>query len=281
MNIKLVVKNEDTLFNYLRNNIKNKSKNNIKSILKRELVSVNNKIITKYDFPLKEDDIIIINNGYTNNDDTLKIIYEDSDIIVIDKPTKILTISNKNEKENTLYRKVSDYLKKEREKVFIIHRLDYDTSGVIMFAKNQIVQKLYQENWNNIAKKREYIAIVEGITDDKGHIESYLKQSKTLEVYSSKNRDGLFSLTDYEKIKNNNKYSMLRILISTGRRNQIRCHMSDINHPIVGDSRYKAKTNPCKRLMLHATTLVIEDPLTKKTLTFTSNLPKEFNEIIK
>lgn len=279
--MKLVVQKKDNLFNYLRNNINNKSKNNIKSLLKRELISVNNKTITKYDYPLKINDIIVINDCYTTKEDTLKIIYEDNNIIVIDKPTKILTISNSREKENTLYRKVSDYLRKEKEKVFIIHRLDYDTSGVIMFAKNQKIQKLYQDNWNNIAKKREYIAIVEGITDDKGHIESYLKQSKTLEVYSSKNKDGLFSITDYEKIKNNNKYSMLRVLISTGRRNQIRCHMKDINHPLVGDFRYNAKTNPCKRLMLHATTLVIEDPLTKKTLTFTSNLPKEFNEIIK
>lgn len=279
--MKLVVQKKDNLFNYLRNNINNKSKNNIKSLLKRELISVNNKTITKYDYPLKINDIIVINDCYTTKEDTLKIIYEDNNIIVIDKPTKILTISNSREKENTLYRKVSDYLRKEKEKVFIIHRLDYDTSGVIMFAKNQKIQKLYQDNWNNIAKKREYIAIVEGITDDKGHIESYLKQSKTLEVYSSKNKDGLFSITDYEKIKNNNKYSMLKVLISTGRRNQIRCHMKDINHPLVGDFRYNAKTNPCKRLMLHATTLVIEDPLTKKTLTFTSNLPKEFNEIIK
>ena len=211
----------------------------------------------------------------------MKIIYEDNNIIVIDKPSKILTIGNNKEKENTLYRKVSDYLKKQNKKVFIIHRLDYDTSGVIMFAKNQKIQKLYQDNWNNLAKIREYTAIVEGITPSKGHIESYLKQSKTLEVYSSKHKDGLFSITDYERLKYNNKYSMIKVLISTGRRNQIRCHMSDINHPIIGDSRYKAKTNPLNRLALHASLLVIEDPLTHKILTFKSNIPKEFNKIMK
>lgn len=151
--MKLIVNKEDTLYNYLRNNLEGKSKNNIKSLLKRELISINDKVITKYDYNLLIGDTITINNGYNYNEETLKIIYEDDNIIVVDKPTKILTISNKNEKEKTLYRKVSDYLKKEKKKVFVIHRLDYDTSGVIMFAKNQKVQKLYQDNWNNLAKK--------------------------------------------------------------------------------------------------------------------------------
>ncbi len=279
--MKLIVDKDDTLYNYLRNNIDGKSKNNIKSLLKRELISVNDKVITKYDYKLYINDIIAISNGYSIKEETLKILYEDDNIIVVDKPTKMLTISNKKEKENTLYRKVSDYLKKEKRKVFVIHRLDFDTSGVIMFAKNQKIQKLYQDNWNNLAKKREYIAIVEGITPPSGHIESYLKESKTLEVYSSKNKDGLFSITDYETIKHNKKYSMVKVLISTGRRNQIRCHMSDIKHPIIGDNRYNSKSNPLGRLALHAHTLVIEDPLTHKIFTFTSNIPEEFNYIIK
>ena len=279
--MKLIVSREDTLYNYLRNNIEGKSKNNIKSLLKRELVNVNDKVITKYDYNLNKGDIITICNGYSLKEETLKIIYEDDNIIVVDKPTKILTISNKNEKENTLYRKVSDYLKKEKKKVFVIHRLDFDTSGVIMFAKNQKIQKLYQDNWNDLAKKREYIAIVEGITPPSGHIESYLKESKTLEVYSSKNKDGLFSITDYETIKHNKKYSMIRVLISTGRRNQIRCHMSDINYPILGDTRYKSKSNPLGRLALHAHILEIEDPLTHKDFSFISTIPEEFNNTIK
>ena len=277
----LIVNKEDTLYNYLRKNLEGKSKNNIKSLLKRELISINGKVITKYDYKIHIGDTITINNGYSTKEETLKILYEDNNIIVIDKPSKILTISNKNEKENTLYRKVSDYLKKEKKKVFVIHRLDFDTSGVIIFAKNQKIQKLYQDNWNNLAKRREYIAIVEGITPPKGHIESYLKESKTLEVYSSKNKDGLFSITDYETIKQSNKYSMVRVLISTGRRNQIRCHMSDINHPILGDNRYKSKKNPLGRLALHAHTLVVEDPLTHKEFIFNSNIPEEFNNIIK
>lgn len=277
--MKLIVNNNDTLYNYLRNNLTNKSKNNIKSLLKKNLISVNNKTITKYDYILNKGDIIEINKTL-DKEFNLKIIYEDDNIIVVDKPTKLLTISNKNEKENTLYHEVSKYLKKQNKKVFIIHRLDYDTSGVIMFAKNQKVQKLYQDNWNTLAKKREYTAIVEGVTNSSGHIESYLKQTKTLLVYSSKNKDGLLAITDYKKIKDNGKYSMLSILISTGRRNQIRCHMKDINHPILGDTRYGSKSN-IDRLLLHANKLEINNPINNKLMIFESNIPKEFYSMIK
>ena len=275
---KFIVKEKDELYNYLRNNL-NKSKNNIKSLLKNECIYVNNNVITKYNYVVNSGDIISIGKAITYKDVNLKIIYEDSDIIVIDKPTKILTISNSKEKEKTLYREVSNYLKMENKKVFVIHRLDYDTSGVIMFAKNQKVQKLYQDNWNNLAKKREYTATVEGITNSKGHIESYLKMSKTLQVYSSKNKDGLLAITDYERIKYNDKYSLLKIHISTGRRNQIRCHMADIKHPILGDSRYQSKTNPLNRLALHANRLEIINPLTNKLMIFNSELPSEFINI--
>ena len=274
---KLVVKNKNELYSYLRDNL-NKSKNNIKSLLKNECIYVNDKIVTKYNYIVDVGDIITIGKKINNNDFNLKIIYEDNDIIVIDKPSKILTISNDKEKEKTLYREVSNYLKRENKKVFVIHRLDYDTSGIIMFAKNQKIQKLYQENWNKLAKKREYTAIVEGITNSHGHIESYLKMSRTLQVYSSKNNDGLLAI-DYERIKYNDKYSLLKIHISTGRRNQIRCHMADIKHPILGDSRYQSKTNPLNRLALHANRLEIINPLTNKLMIFNSELPSEFINI--
>lgn len=274
-----IVNKKCELYDYLRDNLTNMSKNNIKSLLKNGNIYINNKIITKYNYMLKENDIITIGKNIKTNSYNLKIIYEDDDIIVVDKPTKLLTISNKNEKEETLYRKVSDYLKKQNKKVFVIHRLDYDTSGIIMFAKNQKIQELYQNNWNDLAKEREYTAVVEGITKDSGHIESFLKQTKTLLVYSSKNKDGYFSITDYKKIKNNDKYSLLKIYISTGRRNQIRCHMFDIHHPIVGDTRYKSKTNPINRLCLHASTLKIINPINNSLMVFTSEIPNEFNEL--
>lgn len=278
---KFLVKYESELYEYLRQNLTNMSKNNIKSLLKNGNIFVNNKCITKYNYIVCEGDLITIGNNIRDNDFNLRIIYEDDNIIVIDKPTKMLTISNKNEKEDTLYRRVSDYLKKQKRKVFVIHRLDFDTSGIIMFAKNQEIQKLYQNDWNNLAKEREYTAVVEGITEKHGHIESYLKQTKTLMVYSSKNKDGYFSITDYKKICNNNIYSLLNIYISTGRRNQIRCHMYDIHHPIVGDSRYKSNSNPLGRLCLHASTLKIINPLNNELMIFKSEIPEEFYKLVK
>ena len=278
--MKYVCDKDDELFNYLRVNMSNKSKNNIKSLLKNECILVNNRIVTKYNYVVKHGDIIEINRNKKINSE-LDIIYEDNNIIVVNKPSKLLTISNKNEKENTLYRMVSDYLKKEKKKVFVIHRLDYDTSGIIMFAKNKEVQELYQSRWNELTKIREYTAVVEGTTNSKGHIESYLKQTKTLLVYSSKSKDGYFAVTDYERLMYNNKYSLLRIHISTGRRNQIRCHMNDIKHPILGDSRYNSKYNPLGRLALHANKLVISDPISKKELTFVSEVPLEFYNLVK
>lgn len=277
---RIIVDRNDIIFNYLRDKLTYKSKNNIKSLLKNKCIYVNNVMVDKYDYRVNVGDVIVFNKDRDDNFN-LKIIYEDDNIIVIDKPSGILTISNNNEKVNTLYRRVSDYLKRYNKKVFIVHRLDVDTSGVILFAKNQRVQKLYQDNWNSLAKRREYTAIVEGVCDNAGHIESYLKQTKTLLVYSSKNKDGLFSITDYEKICDNGKYSMLRILISTGRRNQIRCHMHDINHPILGDSRYKAKDNPINRLCLHANRLDIINPITNDIMVFNSDIPKEFYKVMK
>lgn len=278
---KITVKEKNELYIFLKKNITGKSKNNIKSLLKNGCIFVNDKVITKYNFIVKENDIIEIKTTTKSNNDNLNIIYEDNNIIVIDKPTKILTIANKKEKDNTLYRMVSNYLKKQNKKVFIIHRLDYDTSGIIMFAKSEKIQKLYQNNWNKLAKLREYTAVVEGITDSKGHIESYLKQTKTLLVYSSKSKNGYFAITDYEKLKNNSNFSLLKIHITTGRRNQIRCHMYDIGHPIIGDFRYKSKYNPINRLALHANKLIITDPITNNDFIFTSNTPKEFISLFK
>lgn len=277
---KYVVNESMELYTYLRNSLTDMSKNNIKTLLKNQSIYVNNKIITKYNYIVNKGDIITIGKDIKTKTTNLKILYEDDNIIVVDKPTKLLTIANKKEKEDTLYRKVSDYLKSKNRKVFVIHRLDYDTSGVIMFAKNLKVQKMYQDNWNDLAKEREYTAIVEGITPSNGHIESYLKQTKTLLVYSSKNKDGYFAVTDYKRVKNNNKYSLLKIYISTGRRNQIRCHMADIKHPIVGDTRYNSKTNPLGRLCLHASRLKIINPLNNQLMVFESPVPEEFNNII-
>ncbi|MDO5568821.1 MAG: RNA pseudouridine synthase [bacterium] len=215
----------------------------------------------------------------------LHIIYEDKNIIVVDKPAKLLTIASAKEKYKTLYKEVSDYLKKKHasNKVYIVHRLDYETSGVILFAKNHKYKTIIQNNWNNIVINREYQAIVEGIVTNKEQtIKSYLKETKTHLSYSTTDKqNGKLAITKYKVIKQNNKYSLLQINILTGRKNQIRVHMQDINHPIIGDKKYHSKENPLNRLGLHACLLEINIKGYKETFVFKSNPPKAFLNLFK
>ncbi len=208
----------------------------------------------------------------------LDIIYEDKEILVINKPTKKLTIATSKEQNRTLYHEVREYIKKQnpRNKIFIVHRLDKDTSGVILFAKSERLKKLFQDNWDFLCQKREYLAIVEGKPKcKKDTIKSYLLETKTLQVYSTTDsKKGRLAITEYEVLESNKSYSLVKINIKTGRKNQIRVHMSDIGCPIVGDKKYNSKTNPINRLGLHAKVLEIKHPITKKVMKFEAKEPK-------
>ena len=270
-----IINKEIILFDYLKEILPNKSKNNIKSLLKNECIYINNKIITKYNYLLKENDILYIKYKTSN----LDIIYEDNNIIVIDKPSGLLTISNEKEKVKTLYHYVLEYLKKKKQKVFIIHRLDKDTSGIVIFAKNEKIKKLYQDNWNDLVIKRGYIAVVYGKTKDNDTIKSYLKENSNMMVYSSK--DGKLAITHYQKLKSNNKYTMLQVYIDTGRKNQIRVHMKENGTPIIGDKKYGCKDNSLKRLGLHSNILIVKNLINNNILKFSSDYPKEFDELLR
>lgn len=215
----------------------------------------------------------------------LDIIYEDKNIIVVNKPSGLLTVSTEKEKEKTLFKEVSLYVKKSnpKAKIFIIHRLDKDTSGIVVFAKNQNIKYKYQNNWDNLVIKRGYTAVVEGtLIKKKDTIKSYLRETKTFMVYSTNDREnGKLAITNYNVIKENKKYSMLDIDIKTGRKNQIRVHMNDINHPILGDKKYGDKKSNFSRLMLHASILIIINPITKKKMEFVSDTPKSFDLLFK
>ena len=211
--------------------------------------------------------------------DKLDIIYEDKDIIVINKKPHLLTISTNNEKEKTLFHQVLLYLKKKNKsnKVFIVHRLDKDTSGLIVFAKSENVKRKLQNNWND--SKRGYVAVVNGvISKNKGVIKSYLMETKTLLVYSTNDKiNGKLAITEYEKIMCNKAYSLLKINIKTGRKNQIRVHLNDIGHSIVGDKKYgNVKTDLLRRLCLHANYLEFVHPITNKVMVFEIKIPDNF-----
>ena len=256
------------LLEYLYNNV-NKSKNTIKNLLRDGYVFVNGKSITKYNYNIKETDKVEIRNKINNID----IVYEDKNIIVVNKPYNLLTISTKNEKEKTLYHMVSDYVKSKnkKDKIFIVHRLDKDTSGLVVMAKNEIIKNKLQNKWNNV--NREYIAIVSGNTIDKGIIKTNLEEKNNRVFVSTK---GSLAITEYKKIKSNDKYTMLNIIIKTGRKHQIRVHLNSIGHPIIGDNKYGDIKS--KRMMLHAYKL--EFVLYNKKYSFKIDYPLIFKQYL-
>ena len=280
----LNVDKECLLFDFLREKISG-SKNNIKSLLSKEMISVNDKVVTKYNYLLKVTDRVKIGaRKIDSHFGNIKIIYEDKDFLVVDKPNGILTISTENEKDNknNLFDILNSYMKKRNSnsRLYVVHRLDKDTSGVILFSKNEHLKDVLQDNWNSCAI-RKYYAIVYGIPKKQEILKSYLKEDNNLMTYSASKEDGKLAITSYERIKNNKDYSLLYIDIKTGRRNQIRVQLKDNGFPIVGDSKYGKKDKLHKRLMLHATKLIITNPINKKVYEFDSSLDKTFLELVK
>lgn len=203
----------------------------------------------------------------------LDIIYEDKELLVVNKPAKLLTISD-GKSTNTLYSMARSYVKKQHKsnKIFIVHRLDKDTSGVVLFAKNEKIKKYLQDNWLKITK-RKYIAILEGKLDVKKRIiKEYLKEDKFHKVYASSR--GEYAETKYEVINYKFNNTLIDIEILTGKKNQIRVGFSNLGFPIIGDKKYGSVTNPINRLGLHAYSLELN--LNSKTYNFEAKIPKEF-----
>lgn len=213
----------------------------------------------------------------------LDIVYEDKYLIVVNKKAGMLTISSEKEKEKTLFHELLSFMKQKNKnnKIFIVHRLDMDTSGLIIFAKNEEVKNKLQNNWENVY--REYIAIVNGkVKKSKDIIKSYLEETKTNFVYISKKNDkSSLAITEYEKIGNVKGNDILKIVINTGKKHQIRVQLAYIGNPIVGDKKYGLKNNnPYHRMMLHANKLIFKHPITNKEIVVESlskDFPKNIN----
>lgn len=237
-----------------------------KTLLSHKKVKVDGTIITQYNTILNSGQKIEINE---NKKTDLMILYEDKDILVVDKPHNLLTVATEKD-QNTLYHLVREYVKKQNKhnKIFIVHRLDKETSGILVFAKSEAVQTILQSDWSCYAKERIYTAIVEGITPSSGTIALPLKENKMHQVSVSKT--GKVCITHYKKIKSK-KDTLVEILIKTGKKNQIRVHMSYIGHPIAGDIKYGAQKR--KRMYLHASKLVLIHPISKKEMVFLSEVP--------
>jgi 23S rRNA pseudouridine1911/1915/1917 synthase len=286
------IKESINLLPFLLKTLNNKSRNAVKSILTRGQVSVDGYTITQHNHPLKPGMTV----GILSNEasirlsalDGLTILHEDAAIIVINKAPGILSMATNRSKksEADAYRQLTDYVKKSNRKnrIHIVHRLDRDTSGVMVYAKTKEAKEKLQNNWQEVVKERTYTAVVDGsISKKKGTITSWLKENEALKMYSvPEGQGGKEAVTHYKKIDGNASYSLLEVALETGRKNQIRVHMADIGHPVVGDRKYSTnRDNPLRRLGLHATTLSFIHPTTEKLVTHTVNVPESFNNLIK
>ena len=273
------------LLNYLLETLKGQSRNSIKSLLTNHRIAVNGAPVSQYNFVLYPKDTVIISKTAIRRKtrSNLPIIYEDDEIIVINKPSGLLSVASDNEKGSTAYRMLSDYVqqKDKHNRIFVVHRLDEDTSGVLMVAKNPQIKEALQAKWNEIVSKRGYYAIVEGHMENKtGTFKSYLKKNAQNMMYSSKKAgDGQFAVTHYKVMKENENYSLLDVNIDTGRKNQIRVHLGESGHYVIGDDKYGEPSNPIKRLGLHAYELDLTHPFTKKLMKFKAPMPKEFDSL--
>lgn len=273
--MELVVNNDAFLLEYLYDNIPSKSKNNIKALLKNGIY-VNGKLTKQYDYMLRRGDIL---NIIISRVDNVDIIYEDSDFIVVNKPFNLLTISTEKEKEKTLYHIMLEYVRKKNQKLFIVHRLDRDTSGIVLFCKKALLRDLMQKNWNQVIRK--YVAVVVGnLRTTSGLFKSYLFEDSNYKVHVTNSKRGHLAITNYRKISSNLRYTLVDIEIITGKKNQIRVQFSYSGHPIVGDKKYSfSKGN--SRLYLHANELIFYHPITKKKMHFKLPIPLEFIKKVK
>ena len=279
------VRKECELLEFLLETLQGQSRNSVKSLLTNHRIAVNGAPTSQYNFKLYPKDVVLISKSAIRRKtrSNLPIIFENDEIIVINKPSGLLSVASDNEKGATAYRMLSDYVqqKDKHNRIFVVHRLDEDTSGVLMVAKNVEIQKALQDNWNNLVSKRGYYAICEGkMPNPSGTFKSYLKKNSQNMMYSSKKAgDGQLAITHYKVMKESDSYSLLDVNIDTGRKNQIRVHLGESGHYIIGDDKYGNPSNPIKRLGLHAYALELTHPRTGKKMKFTAPMPKEFNTL--
>jgi len=264
-------------------------KKQLRDALKFGCISVNGRATTKFDHPLKRGDTVAIQPKGVAAPDTklasgILIRHEDGDLIVIEKPAGLLSIASAGEQEKTAYALLTRHVRAgnahSRARVWIVHRLDRETSGLMVFAKNEPAKIALQENWDRAEKK--YFAVVEGTPPAAaGKLESHLDESNPLKVYvAPEGPKTRRAVTRYRVMKKSAEFALLELTLETGRRHQIRVQLAEINCPIVGDKKYGAHTNPIRRVALHASSLRFPHPVTGAPLRFQSPLPGDFGRLL-
>lgn len=287
----LRVDEDGLLMEFLMRRLNGYSRTSIKSLLSHRQVWLNDSmVLSRHDDAVKKGDKISIRSSkgmmrQRLEHPLLKVVYEDEAVIVVDKGCGLLSVGTDKEKEKTAYHLLNVYMKQlgPKYRIYVVHRLDRDTSGLMVFAKTQEAQEKLQANWNDMVIERSYIAVVQGIVpDDEGVIKSYLTEDKQLRMHASPtDNGGQYAETHYEVLYRGKAYTMLKLDLATGRKNQIRVQLQAIGFPISGDKKYGGDTSPAKRLCLHAATLKFTHPLTGRPLSFTLPTPAAFQRMMK
>lgn len=285
--ISFTVVESDTLLPFLLTHLQGRGRNKIKAMLQRSQVIVSGKVSTRHDHPLHVGDTVRVNLFKPKDMQPLRgvrLVYEDAHLLVVDKAAGLLSIATDKEKHETAYRQIQEYLDQGAapERLFIVHRLDRDTSGLMLFAKSEKVKQEMQDHWKDYVSQRVYTVLVEGSpSQPQGTVTSWLRETKTLQVYSSQRPgDGDLAITHYQVQKTGAEFSLLEARLETGRKNQIRVHMQDMGHPVVGDKRYGATSNPIGRLGLHARVLSFRHPVSEDMLEFETPVPPSFLRMV-
>lgn len=276
------------LLEFLSGSLPDLKRTRLKQMLAHNQVAVNGNPERAFDRELQPGDVVKVNfirEFKVFRHRRLRIVYEDEHIIVIEKGYGLLSIGTDTKNDGTAYSILKDYVKwhNPANKIFIVHRLDRDTSGLMMFAKTMEAKEAMQHNWNNMVLNRKYVAVVEGIPDpDADTIRNYLAENSRYEVFATDNpQEGKLAVTRYRTLRAGHNYAMLEVELDTGRKNQIRVHMAGIGHPISGDRKYGAEPSPIHRLALHAATLRFVHPVTRKEMDFSCAIPSSFVALAK
>lgn len=284
----LTVNDDCTLFEFLLINIKGESRSKIKATLQGRGIKVDGKTTTQFDYPLKAGMKIAVSKSKRNTDvfknRYVKIVYEDRYIIVIEKNVGILSMAAGHSSLN-VKAVLDDYFKKTRQKctAHVVHRLDRDTSGLMIYAKDIQTEQVLEHNWHDIVYDRRYVAVVSGeMEDDEGTVANWLKDNKAYITYSSPfDNGGKYAVTHFHTLDRTTEHSLVEYRLETGRKNQIRVHSADMGHPVCGDVKYGNGDNPVNRLCLHAYMLCFYHPVTHAPMEFETMIPTCFRKLFK
>ena len=282
------VKEDGSILEVAASILKDHTPTKLKSMLRHNQFAVNSMPTSRYDAELHAGDVFSVNfdqSFQVFKNPRVELVYEDEHILVINKGYGLLSMGTDTKKDGTAYSIMREYVKyhNPHAKVFIVHRLDRDTSGLMMLAKTMEAKDVMQHNWNNMVLNRKYVCVVEGEVQEKeGKVKSYLAENSQFEVYSTDDpKKGQLAITRYKCIKTTKSFSLLEVELDTGRKNQIRVHMKDLGHPITGDRKYGAGHSPINRLALHAQTLRFVHPITRKEMNFSTTIPMRFRSLVK